>query len=54
DYLAIYDPLTEALDPKTLPRTRTIPPPRILSISVEKFPGNSVQKFPLGQALALL
>ena len=31
DYLAIYDPLTEALDPKTLPRTRTIPPPRILN-----------------------
>jgi integrase len=31
DYLAIYDPRTEALDPKTLPRTRTIPPPRILS-----------------------
>jgi integrase len=31
DYLAFYDPRTEALDPKTLPRTRTIPPPRILS-----------------------
>ena len=31
DYLAIYDPRTEALDPKTLPRTRAIPPPRILS-----------------------
>src|SRR6202046_1511376 len=31
DYLAIYDPRTEVLDPKALPRTRTIPPPRILS-----------------------
>ena len=31
DYLAIYDPRTEALDPKTLLRTRTIPPPRILN-----------------------
>ena len=30
DYLAIYDPRTEALDPKTLPRTRATPPPRIL------------------------
>lgn len=30
DYLAIYDPRTEALDPKTLRRTREIPPPRIL------------------------
>lgn len=30
-YLAIYDPRTEALDPKALPRTRAIPPPRILS-----------------------
>jgi integrase len=31
EYLAIYDPLTEALDPKVLPRSRAIPPPRILS-----------------------
>jgi integrase len=31
DYLAIYDPRTEALDPKMLPRSRAIPPPRILS-----------------------
>lgn len=31
DYLAIYDPRTDALDPKTLPRSRAIPPPRILS-----------------------
>jgi len=30
-YLAVYDPLTEALDPKALPRSRAIPPPRILS-----------------------
>lgn len=30
-YLAIYDPRTEALDPKALPRIRAIPPPRILS-----------------------
>jgi len=30
-YLAVYDPLTEALDPKVLPRSRAIPPPRILS-----------------------
>ena len=31
DYLAIYDPRTEALAPKTLPRARATPPPRILS-----------------------
>jgi integrase len=31
EYLAIYDPLTEALDPRTLPRNRAIPPPRILT-----------------------
>ena len=31
DYLAIYDPRTEALDPRALPRSRAIPPPRILS-----------------------
>jgi integrase len=31
EYLAIYDRRTEALDPKTLPRCRAIPPPRILS-----------------------
>jgi integrase len=31
EYLAIYDPRTEALDPRTLPRSRAIPPPRILS-----------------------
>lgn len=31
DYLAIYDARTEALDPRALPRSRAIPPPRILS-----------------------
>lgn len=31
DYLAIYDPQTEVLDPRMLPRSRAIPPPRILS-----------------------
>ena len=31
EYLAIYDARTEALDPRALPRFRTIPPPRILS-----------------------
>lgn len=31
DYLAIYDARTEVLDPRTLPRSRAIPPPRILS-----------------------
>jgi integrase len=31
EYLAIYDPRTEALDPRALPRSRAIPPPRILS-----------------------
>jgi len=30
-YLAIYDPRTEAFDPKVLPRSRAIPPPRILT-----------------------
>ena len=31
DYLAIYDTRTEALDPRALPRSRAIPPPRILT-----------------------
>lgn len=31
EYLAIYDPRTETLDRKALPRSRAIPPPRILS-----------------------
>jgi integrase len=31
EYLAIYDPRTEALDPSALPRSRAVPPPRILS-----------------------
>ncbi|MGH7074075.1 MAG: tyrosine-type recombinase/integrase [Stellaceae bacterium] len=31
EYLAIYDARTEALDPRALPRSRAIPPPRILS-----------------------
>jgi integrase len=31
DYLAIYDPRTEVLDPRAFPRCRAIPPPRILS-----------------------
>jgi len=31
EYLAIYDAQTEALDPRTFPRSRAIPPPRILS-----------------------
>lgn len=31
EYLAIFDPSAEALDPKALPRSRAIPPPRILS-----------------------
>jgi integrase len=31
DYLAIYDGRTEALDPRTFPRSRAIPPPRILT-----------------------
>jgi integrase len=31
EYLAIYDTRTEALDPRALPRSRAIPPPRILS-----------------------
>lgn len=31
DYLAIHDPETEALDPKALPRSRALAPPRILS-----------------------
>jgi integrase len=33
EYLAIYDARTEALDPRALPRSRAIPPPRILSDS---------------------
>jgi integrase len=31
DYLAIYDARTEVLDPRALPRSRAIPPPRILN-----------------------
>jgi integrase len=31
EYLAIYDPQTAMLDPRALPRSRAIPPPRILS-----------------------
>ena len=31
DYLAIFDPRTEALDPKAFARNRAIPPPRILT-----------------------
>jgi integrase len=31
EYLAIYDPQTAVLDPRALPRSRAIPPPRILS-----------------------
>ena len=31
DYLAIYDGRTEALDPRTFPRSCAIPPPRILT-----------------------
>jgi integrase len=31
EYLAVFDARTEALDPRTLPRSRAIPPPRILS-----------------------
>lgn len=31
EYLAIFDPHTEALDPKAFPRNRAIPPPRILT-----------------------
>ncbi len=31
EYLAVYDARTETLDPRALPRSRAIPPPRILS-----------------------
>jgi integrase len=31
DYLTIFDPGTEPLDPKALPRNRAIPPPRIIT-----------------------
>ena len=31
EYLAVYDSRTSALDPRALPRSRAIPPPRILS-----------------------
>jgi integrase len=31
EYLAVYDTRTEPLDPRTLPRSRAIPPPRILT-----------------------
>lgn len=31
EYLAVLDARTEALDPRSLPRNRAIPPPRILS-----------------------
>lgn len=31
EYLTVYDARTEALDPRAFPRSRAIPPPRILS-----------------------
>jgi integrase len=31
EYLAVYDPRTETLDPRVLPRSRAVPPPRILN-----------------------
>jgi len=31
DYMAVYDPCTERLDPRVLPRPRKNPPPRILT-----------------------
>jgi integrase len=31
EYLSVHDPLTEPLDPRALPRSRAIPPPRILN-----------------------
>jgi integrase len=31
EHLAVYDPSTEALDPREFPRSRAIPPPRILT-----------------------
>src|SRR5215211_367372 len=31
EYLAVYDPRTQPLDPRALPRSRAIPPPRILT-----------------------
>jgi integrase len=31
EYLAIFDPRTQRLEPRVLPRSRAIPPPRILS-----------------------
>lgn len=33
DYLSVFDPRTEALDPRVLPRSRAIPPVRILEES---------------------
>jgi integrase len=33
DYLSVFDPRTEALDPRALPRSRAIPPVRILDYS---------------------
>jgi integrase len=31
EYLAVHDPQTEVLDPRVFPRSRAIPPPRILN-----------------------
>jgi integrase len=31
EYLAVYDPHTATLDPRALPRSRVVPPPRILN-----------------------
>ena len=33
EYLAIFDPRTDALDPKAFPRNRAIPPPRIATLT---------------------
>lgn len=31
EYLSVYDPQTEVLDPRVFPRSRAVPPPRILN-----------------------
>ena len=36
EYLTIYDARTEALDRRALPRSRAIPPPRILTDEVSR------------------
>jgi hypothetical protein len=55
EYLAIYDPQTEALDPRALPRSRAIPPPRRRGLHKAGISGRQRERFqPKDTVLQLL